>query len=203
MSREKVMQFAEVEAIKVADGKRNKFINSIKGVAAMAYRNGTEDAWALARNMFCVTDDRDMPPEILNDPIRALAEHSFAEVSDTVTDYREKKLPELFNVGDEIYDEQFDDYGVIVGRDKNTANILWSDGDTTTVYESYFDEQVRRTGRKYGDIIDITASLRKAKESQLVQDTSGEYGSGGSGFTEPAQTSGGKAFGGIRFSHGA
>lgn len=196
MSREKVMQFAESEAIKVADGKRNKFINSIKGVAAMAYRNGTEDAWALARNMFCVTDDRDMPPEILNDPIAALAEHSFAEVNDTVNGYLESKQAlVLFNVGDEIYDEQFDDYGVIVGRNKESISILWSDGDTTSVYESYFDGCVYRTGRKYGDISDIVASLQKAKDSQPVQDTSGEYGSGGSGFTEPAQTSGGKAFG--------
>lgn len=196
MSREKVMQFAEAEAIKVADGKRNKFINSIKGVAAMAYRNGTEDAWALARNMFCVTDDRDMPPEILNNPIKALAEHSFAEVNDTVTDYREKELPELFNIGDEIYDSMIDDYGVIVGMDQYNINVLWSDGQTTTPYKTYlYNEYVHKTFRKYGDINDIIASLRKAKDSQLVQDTSGEYGNGGSGFTEPAQTSGGKAFG--------
>lgn len=198
MSREYVLRFAVDEATKAIEGKhiKNKLVNVCKSVAAMAYRNGTDDAWELARNMFCVADDRDMPPEILNDPIAALAEHSFAEVNDTVNGYLESRQAlVLFNVGDEIYDEQFDDYGVIVGRDRNNTNILWSDGETTTAYDSYFDENVRRTGRKYSDINDIVASLRKAKDSQPVQDTSGEYGSGGSGFTEPEQTSGGKAFG--------
>ena len=181
MSREYVLRFAVDEATKAIEGKhiKNKLVNVCKCVAAMAYRNGAEDAWELARNMFCVTDDRDMPPEILNDPIKALAEHSFAEVNKTVTDYREKKPPELFNIGDEIYDSMIDDYGVIVGMDQYNINVLWSDGETTTPYKTYlYNEYVHKTFRKYGDIADITASLRKAKESQLIQETSGEHGSG-------------------------
>ena len=165
MSREYVLRFAVDEATKAIEGKhiKNKLVNVCKSVAAMAYRNGTDDAWELARNMFCVTDDRDMPPEILNDPLRALAEHSFAEVNDTVSEYHEK-LQELvakpFGAGDEICDIETGEVGVILSIDNGNVAILWSDGSLNNVYGTYLRTGVRRTGRYFENIAQMLYDMR-------------------------------------------
>ena len=165
MSREYVLQFAVDEAAKAIEGKhiKNKLVNVCKSVAAMAYRNGTDDAWELARNMFCVTDDRDMPPEILNDPIRALAEHSFEEVNDTVNEYHEKQqelVAKPFVAGDEIRDIETGEVGVILSIDSGNVAVLWSDGSFNNVYGTYLRTGARRTGRYFEDIAKVLYDMR-------------------------------------------
>lgn len=171
MTRDEILEFADREITKAADGKRRSILHAAKNIAAKSYREGTDAAWNLLRAIIQMTHTELQAafPECKDATLyNVLFLYGYKNAQEAVDAYWAEHDEHAedscygLHVGDEFL--QHACVGVVTGLTPGRVHILWSDGSVGDRARSMMNT-AHPTGRHYGDLSDILTALQKGPDN--------------------------------------